>query len=89
MDEMAAVQQALQNLREDLAASEARTRDSFTRHADDDSRRFNQMTEQIEKMNLNLAQWTGALRISKLVLGICLPLILGAVLAHLLRHWNG
>jgi hypothetical protein len=99
MDEMAAIQEALRNLREDINASEARLRDQINRHSDDDTAkfsainraiddRFSTVTKAIEDLNLALAQWTGALSLLKWTGGICMPLILGAVLTHLIRHWN-
>jgi len=88
MDEMAAVQESLRNLREDIAASEARTRDQINRHADEDAGRFAAVTKAIEVINKNLDTWTGSLNLLKWMGAICLPIIAGAVVTHLIRHWN-
>lgn len=99
MDEMAALQEALRNLREDVAAAERRTMDAINRHADDDIRRFeladrelnarfDSVTKAIESINRNLNQWTGSLQLLKWMGAICLPVIAGSAVMLLIRHWN-
>ena len=93
--ERAATQLDIEHVREDIAIFRKAVDDRFvdvrdrqTRHSDEDDRRFNEVRDQIAAQNKTLAEWTGALRISKWVLGICLPAILGVLIVHLARHWN-
>ena len=99
MDEMAAIQEALRNLRADVAAAERRTMDAINRHSDDDIRRFEAsdkefnarfdgVTKSIELINKSLDSWTGSLNILKWMGATCLPLMAGAVITNLIRHWN-
>ncbi len=78
----------ISDVRGEISRMWADIRDNANRHSDDDNRRFDQVTEQIEELNKTLSEWTGSLRLLKWTGGICLPLILGAVVAHLIRHWN-
>lgn len=63
-------------------------RDRQTRHSDEDDRRFNEVKDDIETLITTLAKWTGALTISKWVLGICLPVIAGLLFTDMVRHWK-
>ena len=94
--EQVATRQDITDVRSEMARMWADVRDAANRHADDDIRRFDhvderfqQVTEQIESLNRTLSEWTGSLRLLKGIGGICLPLILGGVAAHVIRHWNG
>ena len=96
---MAAIQEALRNLRADVAASERRTMDAINRHSDEDIRRFetadkefnarfDNVKSSIDAINRSLDSWTGSLNILKWMGATCLPLMAGAVVTNLIRHWN-
>lgn len=62
------------------------------RHADNDDRRFrdindrlDSVTASIQKINVELAEWTGAMHVAKWMLNLGIPAILGLLVAILLR----
>lgn len=67
-----AVSEALGGIRSTLKE----LRDDFKEHLEDDRA----VWKQVE-------QWSGALGIAKWVLGLGVPAILAALVAHVVRHW--
>ena len=79
-DEFSALGKRIDELKAD-------TRDAINIHADDDRREFSDVRQRLGNVEKILAEWTGALSISKWALGLGIPAILGAVVTHVVRHW--
>ena len=50
--------------------------------------RFEAVKASIDAINRSLDSWTGSLNILKWMGATCLPLMAGAVITNLIRHWN-
>jgi hypothetical protein len=87
------VQQAIQNLRQDIAAAEERLRaehgrvwadqrDEIQRHSKADDKRFEELTENVNRINTQLANWIGKADLLKWALTLGIPAIIGLLLRH-------
>lgn len=50
-------------------------------------KRFVDLEKTVNKLNVTIAEWIGAARLTKWMLGIGIPVIATAAVTHLVRHW--
>lgn len=50
-------------------------------------KRFVDLEKTVTKLNLTIAEWIGAARLTKWMLGLGIPAIFGAAVTHVVRHW--
>lgn len=62
-------------------------RQEFRIHEQNDRNDFAELRRDIAKIINDLSQWRGAMVLAKWAMGVGIPSILGAVVAHVVRHW--
>lgn len=44
--------------------------------------------QETQKLKIEISEWSGGLQLAKWAMGLGIPGILGAVIAHVVRHWS-
>lgn len=63
-------------------------REDFRTHLSQDREDFAQVRAALNGVEAEISRWSGAFGLAKWSLGLGVPAILGALLAHVVRHWS-